>query len=108
MKRIWNWLVSPFMAVKIRSYIKRLRFALKQIERHPEEGPIEPDRTYIKEIIVWLIRYYRDDSDALAEGTPEIKLNKFLRTPTTEFHRKELIQARTLSHWNQYKHIEGY
>jgi hypothetical protein len=108
MRKFLNWLASPFVNAKIRAYIKRLRFALEQIEEHPEEGPMEPDRTYIKEVIIWLIRYYREDSDATAEGTPEIKLTKFLRTPPNEFHRRELIQAKTLSHWNQYKHIEGY
>lgn len=107
-RKFWRWLCSPLRKAKKNTYLKRLRFTFAQMEQHPEEGPFGNERKYTLEIIVWLIRYYSGNEDAKTEGTPEIKLSKLLRTSKESFSERDLVQAKILSYWSQYKHIEGY
>ena len=107
-RNIYNWMLTPVVSVRKKSYIKRLRFAYEQLEEFPTEGPQGDDRAITREMIGWLIRFYRGDPDALAEGTPEIKLAKTLRKSKFDFGDDDLLRSKILSHWIQYKHIEGF
>lgn len=107
-RKFFEWALKPFTASREQKYIKRLKFAREQIIVNPEEAPKGFTRDITLDVIVWLIRFYEKHPDAIAEGTPEIVLNKTLRVPKSLFGNSERIKAKVLSHWIQYKHIDGY
>lgn len=106
--RIKKFVQTVFRPAKVKIYIKRLKFAYEMLEKYPDEGPKGLEREATIETVVWLIRYYKGHPDAVIEGTPEIKLAKLLRTSSHLFNTRQLATAKVLSHWTQYKHIEGY
>lgn len=106
-KYVWEVIKFPFIMFAHKRRLRRLIYALSKLQ-HPEVMPDETERAVHIETIQWLIKYYKGDADANAQGTPEMKLDKILKTPVKQFTNLNVIESRILSHWIQYEHIDGF
>jgi len=93
---------------RVSKYRARLTYAIERLEEPQYDDLGEEDRQYKLEIIRWLLAYYMGDTDAIGEGTPEIRLAKTLRKKSHECTSRDLIYAGILFNWKEYKRIEGY
>lgn len=107
MKWLWDVICAPFRASRLKKRLNRLIYAYEKLQDE-SLGMDNTTRLLTLEATVWLIRYYKGDADAVGEGSPDIRLEKLLRTPVSQFTNRELIHSRVLSHWIQYEHIDGF
>lgn len=107
------WTPKWFRNIKkdyiLKKYMGRLEYAIKRLEK-PVDGLSfsEKDRLYKLEIARWLFAYYMGHSDAVGEGSPEIKLRKLLRKGSFEVTPRDYVYIGVLHNWIERKRIEGY
>lgn len=92
---------------KTERYLSRLKYAMVRLEK-PFHDDIDPrDREFRLEAVKWLFFYYKGDSDIIAEGPPDLKLEKVLAKPTRDVTLRDHVFAKVLYYWTKHKLVEG-
>jgi len=89
-------------------YLTRLGYARANLSNTIDNKYLDKERAMTFRAVNWLYAYYNEIPEAMAEGSPDVRLSKLLSKLSGDITGEDYIFIKVLYNWKMYKRVEGY